>query len=269
MKNSPLVYVGATLAGLVALAAIGALIWIITGTTDPYKNVDTKTFCFADEILPVTVVIVDATDSLEPAQSDRLIRELESIRESLPRFSRLNIFVVDGGNPRGTGPAIASVCNPGKPEDADRYFESANIVQQKYSTLFDEPFRVALGQIQQQNTADHSPIIEALETATVSSFGNMPKNGGTKRVVLISDMIHNTSQASFYKSIPKFPDFESTDAYRLHRPDLDGVEVTVLEVNRPASKSKVSRVALATFWKKYFQQQGAILASTWWDASRI
>ena len=268
MKKQGLVITAAIMLTIVAIAAVSTLVWIISRGS-PYDGVDTKTFCREGRTLPITIVLVDATDQLEPAQMTRLVGELNSLKESQPRFGHLVLYVVDGNNPSGVGEPLASVCNPGKPEDADKFMENARIIGNKYSKLFDVPFEEALATLAKQNPADKSPIIEAIETATVSTFGAYADGQGEKRVIVISDMLQNRDQVSFYKKVPTFSDFEASDTFRMHRPFLKGVDVKVWEVNRPGKRNNPTRVEVAAFWKNYFESVGAKIDKVWWDATRI
>jgi hypothetical protein len=269
--STPLVIAGLL---FVVVLAMGSGVWFLIGGPSPYDGVDTKTFCRIDGHRSITVALVDATDPFTPEQGERLINELKRIRDNIPRFSEISIYAIDASKPDGIGSPLFQGCNPGKSKDADHVRENARIVANKFNSSFEAPFKRALVEILASKTQERSPIIESIEAATVSRFGELPANADVeKHLIIVSDMLQHTDTLSFYsKSVPTFPAFTATDAYRLHRPALGQVEVSVWEINRPAKNltaAPVKRSEVATFWSKYFVSEGAILGSTFWDATKI
>lgn len=269
--KTPLILIPAL--AVVAIAALGAVWWMAAGPS-PYAGVDTSTFCRTDGHRSITVVLVDATDPFTPEQGDRLLNELRRVRDAVPRFDKIELFSIDSSQPNGIGVPLLETCNPGIAADADKFRENSRIIASKYAALFDKPFQAALNRILASATQGRSPIIEAIEDATVKSFGSLPENADvSKHLIIISDMLQNTDGLSFYKgALPQFPGFETTDAFRLHRPALAHVDVSIWEINRPSqpgAPQAFRRSAIAKFWADYFVAQGAALSPSYWDATKI
>jgi hypothetical protein len=262
-----------TALGLIALlvvgvgAAIGFVVWL-TGGPSPYDGVDPSTYCRINGPRSVTVVLIDATDTLTPQQNERLLVELKKLRDTLPRFDRIVLAAIDSSEAAGAR-TLVEACNPGTVEDDFR--EARRLVEKAYSELFDAPFQTALASVLAGASADHSPIIEAIEQITVQAFGPLPDSAPVrKRLIVVSDMLQNTTALSFYKSVPEFPGFKGSDQFRLHRPALGNVEIVVWEINRP-SGTGISRQKIVEFWQQYFAAQGGVLSRTsaFWDATKI
>lgn len=258
---------------VIAFIALGAVWWIAAGPS-PYKGVDTNTFCRIEGHRSVTVVLIDATDPFTPEQGERLLNQLKRIRDDIPRFGEIALFAIDSDKPNGAGEPLLRACNPGVAANADTFRENSRIIGKKYATLFDKPFLAALNGLLSSGSQDRSPIIEAIEASTVRAFGALPENADvSKRLIVISDMLQNTETLSFYKgTVPTFPSFQNTDAFRLHRPALTGVEVSVWEINRPNrsnAERALRRSSIAKFWSDYLAVEGAILSSNFWDATKI
>ncbi|HTQ12538.1 MAG TPA: hypothetical protein VMH86_01580 [Rhizomicrobium sp.] len=258
---------------LVVIAAFGGLWWLVGGPS-VYEGVNTDTFCRTTGKRSITVVVIDATDPFTPEQSQRLLSELKVLRDSVPRFDAIEIFAIDSSKPGGVSAPLLKACNPGRAEEADKFRENARIVAKKYENLFDKPFRSALDEVLASATQERSPILEGIENATVQAFGT--SNGDpelSKRLVVISDMLQNTEDLSFYNGgIPTFPNFKDSNAYRLHRPMLSGVTVSVWEINRAnrnVKAGKLRRSEVAKFWTDYFTDEGATLSDAFWDATKI
>ena len=264
----------ALISGLAIIAAIGiaAVVWIVS--INPLKDVDVATFCRTKGDRSVTLVLVDATDPLTVAQDQRLKAQLMLLRDGLPRFDRIVLYAIDSTKPDGVGKPLVDACNPGKASDIDELRETARIVQDKYNKLFDTPFQKALKQIMAAQTQDRSPILEAIDAATNRTFGSLkPDPRLSKRIIIISDMLQNTNDLTFYSGqVPQFPEFNSSDAFRLHRPSLSGVSLVVWEINRPTrsiAERSIRRSEIARFWSNYFKAEGAVLSATYWDATKI
>jgi len=254
---------------VIAVAALGGVSWFAFGPS-PYDGIDTKTFCRKGDGGSLTVVLLDTSDPLTPQQNERLLNALNHVRESVPRFDRIVLFALDDHSPSGVTGPLVDACNPGNAQETDKFRENARILSKKYAQIFDAPFKAALDAILSGGATDHSPIIEAIEEATVKTFGALRHPGDVrKRLIVVSDMIQNTTAVSFYRAIPEFPGFENSDEFKLHRPVLNEVEINIWEINRPAAGNTHPRAKVAEFWSKYFQAQGATLSGTFWDATKV
>jgi hypothetical protein len=256
---------------VLALAAVAALggVWFVMSGPSPYDGVDTATFCRKEGNSSITVVLIDTTDPLTPQQNERLINELEKVRASIPRFDKIALYALHPKNADGVTRQLVEACNPGSSAEADSFRENAKIVGQKYAKIFDAPFRAALDSVLKSGQGDTSPIIEAIEDATIKTFGKLNNSQySTRKLIIVSDMVQHTSSISLYRDVPQFPQFQNTDAFKMHRPVLKNVAVEVWEINRSGAASG-QRAKIADFWSKYFVAQGGQLSATFWDATKV
>jgi hypothetical protein len=266
-KNIPLILTVIVVATL-ATASVGGLIYSAT-RPNIYAGIDTSTFCRQEGARSITVVLMDATDALTAQQSERLVIELKRLREVVPRFDRIVVYAVTDANPKAIEGPLVDACNPGRGAQADEFYETARIVEQKFLDLFDHPFEAAFARLVSAKASDQSPLIEAIESVSVAVFGSIIDESVAKKIIVVSDMLQHTGELSLYRQVPTFPAFAATDTFRMHRPRLTGVEVEIWEINRPSKGPAISRAKIAEFWTQYFKQQGARLGVDFWDSTKI
>lgn len=78
-------------------------------------ELDAATLC-PDEPVSHTLLLVDVTDPMNPAQQRDFMNRLDRLRTSIPRHGRLGIVKVDATGSALLRPVIER-CNPGPPEE--------------------------------------------------------------------------------------------------------------------------------------------------------
>ena len=101
-----------------------------------------------------------------------------------------------------------------------------------------------------------SPILEGVQVAAVSAF--QPREADIPRQVLVvSDMIQNSRNLSFYRDPVDFGPLSRNPDYGTLRVDLTGVEVSVFLLARRGGAGRIQGGTLRRFWEDYFLDQGA------------
>jgi hypothetical protein len=211
------------------------------------KRFDPETLCPVGGAKAVTLILIDKTDPLTPAEQARIQNLTASERDAAQRGDRITIRVLrqkDGANETGLD-AIADLCNPGS--DANPLFENPKRVAARYRNAFVEPMEAALASTGGAGSAPASPIAQTVHTSVESVAGR----AGRLKLILISDLMEHTARASAYsgtlneaalrKLIP-----ESTQT------QLKGAEVRIGLLARPR-QAKQQEAAIAA-WRRFFEE---------------
>ena len=103
----------------------------------------------------------------------------------------------------------------------------------------------------------YSPIFEMVQMVSLASFQRHPIEG-ERRLLIISDLLHNTPELSLYKKVPNIEDFLASDYGRRTYVNLKDVQIDLyLLFNTPQFQTE----ELTEFWQSFFAKTGATIAS--------
>jgi hypothetical protein len=198
---------------------------------------------------------VDATDRLSEAQildvKNRLQREVADV----PSNWRVEVWNVApaSGLPVTVG---SPLCKPER--DVSSLTANPRIAQQRYqqfSTAIDR----TLDELLSRPASTGSPILESLQAVGLRSFGapSLPR-ATARRLVLVSDLVQNTSRLSFLRGLPPYEAFRNGNDFNMLRAPISETHVDVLFLARPGGPPPS---ALIAWWQQYFLDMGARLAS--------
>jgi hypothetical protein len=241
--------------------AIGALLagggWLYFKSVELRVAADADTLCRLDGALPeVTVVLLDLSSALSDVQKLDVKNELTRIRDSVPRFGRIEIFAVDDRAPRVLEPLLA-LCNPGRGEDMSEIYQNPQLARQRWERDFASALNAEIERLLGAPEAATSPIFEAIQAVALRTFDD-PKLDDVRRrrLVLVSDLMQNVpGKLRMYDAIPSFDEVARTPYWLDVKGQLDDVAVTVLYLQRPSSQQLWQ--AQIEFWSRYFEAQGA------------
>jgi hypothetical protein len=244
--------------------AIGALLaggtWLYVKSEQLRVAADAETLCRADGAYPeVTVVLLDLSSALSDVQKLDVKNELTRIRDNVPRFGRIEIFAVDDRAPRVLEPLLM-LCNPGRGDDMSEIYQNPQLARQRWERDFASTLTAEIEKLLDTPEAATSPIFEAIQAVALRTFDD-PKLDAvpSRRLVLVSDLMQNVpGSLSMYSSVPKFDDVARAPYWLDVKADLDGVDVTVLYLQRPSSQRLWQ--PQIEFWSRYFEAQGASLS---------
>ncbi len=245
--------------------AFGLLLVLGIGATYVYKSsayqpTDKNTFCLKNSAPPsATVILLDATDTLSAVQKQVItIRIMAEISDLIPRYGALQFYTV--------GPIVDdllkphfSLCNPGRSKEIDPLWGNPRLVEKKWKEGFSKKLDHILSQLLKSGEAKTSPIMEAMQSVSVSTFLDEFKDSKSKRLIVISDMIQNTSEFSHYKSTKTFDQFRKTSYFQKMRPYLKGVDVEILYIRRK-TRRKIQGESHVSFWQQFVVESGGILS---------
>ena len=242
------------LGALVAVGLLGAAIYY-RSQTEQEMAVDPQTLCpEATGPVAMTAILFDLTDPLSEAQSKQLLQLIEKEITDAPIGTQFTLGVVSE-RPQTWG-ATAPLCKPRSGSDVSTLTQNVRIVIERYEQQFLAPLHDNIQSMISSTGADHSPIMEAMQSLIADTHGYLTFVG-PRKVILISDLLQNSDAMSFYRgedwqSFSLSPDFQ-----RLNR-SLGDVDVVVFAVPRNVAKIKDPRV-VEDFWLHCFDTQGTRL----------
>jgi hypothetical protein len=243
------------------LLAIGALLaggaWLYMKSNELRVVADERTLCRVDGQMPeATVVLLDLSSTLSSVQQLDVKNELTRLRDTVPRFGRLEIFAVDDRAARLIEPVLA-LCNPGRGDDMNAIYQNPQLARQRWERDFASTLDAAIEELLHAPESATSPIFEAIQAVALQTFDDPQLDDvQARRLVLVSDLMQNVpGQLRMYDGIPKFDEFARSPYWLDVKTELDGVDVTVLYLQRPASQRWWQ--AQVEFWSRYFEAQGA------------
>ncbi len=191
---------------LIGAPMIALSLVVVAGTTMSTDNlrrdreVDPATLCSVSKPPSgLTLVLVDRTDPLAQENGPRFQQMMVGLGETALRAERLTIipFADNLGAPLTP---IFDVCSPGRRKDADAWTESGALMEKAYKDKFLAPLDEAIAQLSKPSKSDYSPITRQIERVTKDR--TLTAVGGPAKIILLSDLLENTTEQSVYDSGP-------------------------------------------------------------------
>ncbi|MCG6941133.1 MAG: hypothetical protein LJE69_07775 [Thiohalocapsa sp.] len=239
---------------LAALAAAGLLALVIANVRlGGGDAIDMATLCPRAGPTGAFAVLLDVTDPLTPQQQHRLDQLLRQEVQALPVGTRVTFGLVSPDASIRSDTRL-KLCKPLQGSQASSLYQNPALVEARYREGFVDPLHNALTDLLAAPAADSSPIMESIQALIIDAFADL-RPTQPKRLVIASDLLQHSDVFSFYRG-QRWGDFaQSADYGRLAR-NLDGVDVTLLQLPRPASAGRQD-AAMLGFWREYFEHQGA------------
>lgn len=242
--------VGGTVLLVVALGAVGGALWHQSRSKD--AGLDPR-LCPSTGPTGHVVLLVDKTDPLNFTQKTAFNARLKDLVErQVPQGTLVSVFSLDQDFKKTAAPLV-ELCNPGTGQDRTEWDANLKKLRQRYERDFHAPLLQLADELVAMNAAKQSPIFEMLQLVGINAFQKDAVKG-PRRLILVSDMLHNTPQYSMFKAPADFVTYAATDYGRKTLPNLSGVEVELhYIVSSPALQTKRN----VKFWEDFFQQAGA------------
>ena len=234
----------------VVIAAGGATYLAVSRSNIPLDEV---TLCPAQPSDIVTLV-VDMTDPLNVAQRQDFKNQLTALRNSIPRYGQLAVFKVDAVGENLIQPVIVR-CNPGTAADVSEATGNPKATQKLHDQQFVEPLDRAFTEIMQATAAGQSPIFESVQSVALTELNSPNAKTAKRKIILVSDLLQNTSDISFYRSIPERQSFIESNAFRRVRTDLNQIEMELWVLER-GDAADTQPNSLIHLWNYAVQEQG-------------
>jgi hypothetical protein len=241
---------------LLGVALIGAVLLALSGLAlagfllRPPQT-DEATLCRLDQPPAAhTLILIDATDKLEPRHRRRLRTIAAQERERLTQGDRFTLMRLDARRPHEPR-ILFSKCLPKPPELTNPLFENPRLAQEHWDAAFEDALQGALRSAQAASRQSASPIIAGLRAAAADPDFIGPS---ARRLVLVSDLLeYDPNGFSLYAADATFETWASADVQG--PPDLDGVTVRVARLDRPDNAEAQANALI--FWDRFLDATGA------------
>lgn len=214
-----------------------------------------------DDTVPLTgrhvVFLIDLTDGLTDEQYNSVRQELEYRKNSLRVGDWFSIYTIEGtNNQKGPGKALKLFSNWRLPDGSQTDFvtKNPNLLKKRFNEQFDKPLQKAQENINPENTADTSPILETIMGVAKS---NEFARATQREVIIFSNLLQKSEAVNQYVSLEDFS-------------VLRDQSLRVLDVQGMLSKSDVTAFLIPykknhhlqnkkhdRFWNEYFAHTGA------------
>lgn len=244
---------GVALLFVVVLIVAGIGIWLVKRDAP----LDKVTMCPAAGPLGHVVLLVDKTDPLNYIQKEAFSALLQRLAsEGVEPGHLVSVFAL-GEDYKATAKPIFELCNPGRGEGKSEWTANLRMLQRQFQEQFRAPMLKLADELQATRPGNTSPVFEMLQLVSINSFAKHDVDG-LKRLIIVSDMLHNTPEYSMYRMQEDFKAFQSSDYSRRLNTDFAGARVELHYImNTPHLQTRRQLL----FWEEYFKNGNGLLAA--------
>ncbi len=198
--------------------------------------------------------LVDATDRLTADEVSHFRRMLWQMVDLLPAGSLVNLVALKAD---GTGSRLGILfedCKPRDGSDASSLTENAEMMGKAYQTAFVAPLNKAIQTFGAAGNAPTSPIIRGIQQVTsLAVFA--PSTAQRRALVVVSDLIENSSLLSMYRGGYSWRDVKNALWITTMEDRLEDVAVTVFLRSHPRIR-RAQGPRHENFWRGFFAHAG-------------
>lgn len=222
-----------------------------------HRKLETGSLCPLKPLVTdsMTAVIIDMTDRMTVAQRQDFLNQLERLQDEIPQYGQLAIFAVASTEQELLSP-ITHLCNPGRGEAVNPWVGNPLKTEEKWRSGFKEPLTQAFDGIMKLRDAPYSPIMESIQSVSLTFFQSPLAQGRPRRLIIVSDLLQHTESFNFYKEIPEPSTVLQNPLFQSLRTDLHGIDVELWLLRR-LDQPGFPAARLVTLWESILQMQGA------------
>jgi hypothetical protein len=220
---------------------------------------DARTLCPQNDApVSLLVVMVDTSDSLNIVQRTAVTNQIQQATSKIPDHGEVELFTIGPVTNTLLEPQV-SVCNPGNAKGASELTSNQQLIGKRWKKKFIEPLNKQLARMLGGSGSKDSPIMEGIQSVAVSVFGKPDFHDvNNRQLIIVSDMLQNTAGYSHYRGDESYSRFRTSSYCLKVRPNLDGVDVTILYLRR-AEVRRLQGKRHLKFWEDYFTDAKARL----------
>jgi hypothetical protein len=244
---------------ILGITVILTIVFIYAGVYlyEPPIKRDDKTACRLDGyVSEETVVVIDATDDFNETQALRVKKEISNMLSDSVLDERFSLYVID--EKAGLENKKFTVCNPGDGAGKSELTYNKRRLKKQGESKFYDRFANSVDELIGNNTASQSPILEMIKLVSINTF--LDSKAQSKRLVIVSDMLHHTSELSHYKKNIDYDSFQKTPYAAKMQSILDDVEVSILYILRPSNLNVQNRGHIE-FWNRHVQSSNGFVST--------
>lgn len=236
--------VGYILIGVVVTVLTAIAIFIVMNRG---ADIDKESMCRSDGAFDRHIIILDMTDNYNAIQVQQIKHIIKNIVDNLAVTEQLQLYFINNTLPSEMK-AELSLCNPGDGAGKSEIYSNPKLFKKRWDKRFYTPLKAKMKELSGDYTSTQSPILETIQAVNNIALPYVRDEERRYRVTVISDMIQNSDELSFFKtkasSLARFVD---SPAYSKTRTDLEGVDIDIVIVRRDKFESLQSREYI-DFW---------------------
>jgi len=240
---------------LIVIVGLGIYGWQVYGT----REVDRLTGC-PKQGLPtsVTAVLLDVSDPMSAIQTADFNQLMEDVKKNIPKLGKLELYSLAANVEKPLVPEYAG-CNPGSGQDvASPLTGNQKLADRRWTKVFSDKVDAVLNRIASTPGEDRSPILESIQSISITAFGGEEIQKIPRTIIIVSDLIQYTKQVSFYQGAPDFDKFSKTPYFKQIRTDLHGANVVFALIRRD-TRRQVQNPRLQSFWMQCVTDQNGVI----------
>ncbi|CDZ30979.1 Hypothetical protein NGAL_HAMBI490_58520 [Neorhizobium galegae bv. officinalis] len=248
--------IGTTVLALLSIGIVGgyAVLRMRAGEQEP---LDKATLCPLSGPRAITAILLDVTDPIADATATDLRNEFQAIVDQVPTGGLVQVYLLT--EKEGELAVSFSGCNPGSGKDVDEWTNNPRLAQDRWERGFQKPLEELSKRLRDGKAGQQSPIMAGIQKINLEAFG-LPKYQSLPRTLVVaSDMVEHTAAFSIYRTGASYPKYEQSGAQAKFRTPLNGINVRVLEFQRPGLR--FSDQELGNFWNSWVSNNSGTLGS--------
>ncbi len=194
----------------------------------------------------------DRSDPISGQQAQQIKQAVDGYKMVAPFGYRFDIYTFESDSGSVLKPVL-EICSPGNPDAANPLIKNPQQLRKQYEEKFASVLDRTVDDLLRVHTLASSPIIESLRAAAITSFGGLSSQPIPLRVMMISDMVQNTSAVSHFKTEPDFGRLSKSPVWPTLRPALKGAEVNIFYLLRPSATrggAQIQTRGHQAFWEQ-------------------
>jgi hypothetical protein len=235
---------------VIVIALTAAAFWYQYKLT---PAIDPVSLCPASGPTGHVILLVDKTDPLNFTQRESFHALLEEIiAKRVATGELLSVFAL-GDDYTTTAKPLIELCNPGDGSDQSELTANLKRLKRQFEEKFRTPMQALTNELESQQPGRASPVLEMIQLISINGFRKHEVHG-PRRLILVSDMLHNTAGLSMYRGDYDYQAYLDSAYGRKTTADLAGVEVELHYVlHTPALQTRRH----LKFWEDHFSHAGA------------
>lgn len=219
-------------------------------------EVDKESMCRSDGLFDRHIVILDMTDNYNSIQVQQIKHIVKNIVDNLAVTEQLQLYFINNTMPSEMKAELA-LCNPGDGAGKSEIYSNPKLFKKRWEQRFYAPLMEKMKDLSGDYTSTKSPILETIQAVNNIALPYVREDGRRYKVTLISDMIQNSDELSFFKvRASSLAHFVDSPAYIKTRTDLEGVDIDIVIVRRDKFESLQSRDYI-DFWVEVLTSMSA------------
>ena len=247
------------IAGIAMITGVLIILVVLISLKPEPVNRDPETLCRSEDgPSSITAILLDRTDSFSAITKSDLEVQIWNRLNEIEENHEISLFSVEPTQEKSLDPII-QVCNPGDPENVNHLTQSEAIIRRNWQQKFRQPLEEVLRSLLDEKEAPSSPIMESIQSVSITHFQDTKRRSVPRRLIIISDLLQNSDAISFYRDQPDFNRFKKTPESRGLNPDLRGVDVEMWLIQRRQPQQGDGRTLLKFFQSWLSEHGGSVV----------